>query len=191
MDRHCTWKVRAEGGMARRRAWLLSALLVLGMTSAAQAAARPELSLGLRYGEGAVYGDHEQFEGQELFLRAGPPAWRELWPAVRAEVEFAGARFRNGGDKALAVMAGPVLVWQRAGRPWALEGGIRLTWLSDDVIGDRDLGGKFQFTSYVAAVWQLSPRLAAALRLQHTSNAGIYNENPGLDLQLIELRFRF
>src|SRR5690606_40284332 len=66
MDRHCTWKVRAEGGMARRRAWLLSALLVLGMTSAAQAAARPELSLGLRYGEGAVYGDHEDRKSTRL-----------------------------------------------------------------------------------------------------------------------------
>lgn len=169
------------------------ALLALLLTTVplASAAAGTVVSIGARFGEGASYGDHRQFEGQELFLRVEPAAWQALWPNVRGGFEFAGGRFRNGGRKANALLAGPVLVWQRPSQRWALEAGLRLTWLSEHELGNRDLGGLFQFTSHLGFAWHFNAHLAAALRLQHTSNARIYDNNPGLDLQMLELRYRY
>lgn len=150
-----------------------------------------EVSLGARYGEDAIYADHKQFDGQELFLRVAPSIWRGVWRHLDVAFEFAGGRFRNGAYKANAVMAGPVLIWRLPERYWSLEAGTRLTWLSEHEIGDRDVGGLFQFTSHVGLAWHFTPQLAAAVRLQHTSNASTYSENPGLDLQMVELRYRF
>lgn len=166
-------------------------LLLLGAASPAAEAAKVAISLGGRYGEGAPYGDHRQFNGQELFLRVEPQGWRELWPNIGAAFEFAGGRFRNGGKKANAFLAGPVLTWRQPGHDWALEAGIRLTWLSEHEIGNRDLGGLFQFTSHLGFVWHFNAQLAAAVRLQHTSNSSLYSKNPGLDLQMLELRYHF
>ena len=48
-----------------------------------------------------------------------------------------------------------------------------------------------QFTSHLAIRWQISRVHSLAYRIQHTSNAGIYSENDGLDLQVLEVGFAY
>lgn len=54
-----------------------------------------------------------------------------------------------------------------------------------------DLGGNFQFTTGIGLDLDLSANLRLAYRFQHTSNAGIYDFNPGLDAHTLSFMYLF
>ena len=56
--------------------------------------------------------------------------------------------------------------------------------------GDDDFGGNLQFTSHAGMTlrWQ---EISLSYRIQHTSNASIYEQNKGLNLHLVGLGGRF
>jgi len=83
-------------------------------------------------------------------------------------------------------------------RPWAWNGlagqfgfGISPTLLSQDKFENQRLGGSFHFTSAAVFGVFLDARrsLLLSYRIQHTSNAHLNPENPGLDVVGIELRY--
>lgn len=71
-----------------------------------------------------------------------------------------------------------------------LEIGFRPTIMSNYTLGNDDFGGGVQFTSHIGAAfyWQ---SLVINYRLQHTSNAHVYDTNPGFNLHLWGLGYRF
>jgi hypothetical protein len=56
----------------------------------------------------------------------------------------------------------------------------------------RDLGEHLQFTSYLALGVECGAKrnLAVAYRIQHISNAGINEPNPGLNVYMLEFSYR-
>jgi hypothetical protein len=84
------------------------------------------------------------------------------------------------------VSFGPV--WQlplmRGNDEWFVQLGFSPTLLSGSTINDRDLGGNFHFTSSASlgAVFGERRALSFALRIQHTSNGGINDTNPGINM---------
>ena len=62
---------------------------------------------------------------------------------------------------------------------------------SEDTFGDFDIGGNIQFTSSIGLNWQVCEDWAIEYRLQHTSNAGLEDENPGLDMHAFALSHSF
>lgn len=169
--------------------WFGVALLLQSM-SLAQATEYGDIVVGARYGSGAVYGNHKEFKAGELFLRLEPMKWRKFFMNFDAALECGGAKIRNDRQEVRAILIGPVFI-RRFSQQWSFESGVRLTWLAEHHVGGRDLGGPFQFTSHVGLAWQFSKQVAAAIRFQHTSNARMYDVNPGVDLQVLELRYRF
>lgn len=79
------------------------------------------------------------------------------------------------------------------GRRGFVEIGTAPTLLSEDELDGEDIGGRFHMTSHVMLGFELDrrERWRAGLRLQHTSNAGLQDDNPGIDALLFELRYRF
>ena len=74
-----------------------------------------------------------------------------------------------------------------------VEIGTSITRLSNDRVGERELGGRWHFTSHVTLGHAPGGSRAwyAALRLQHTSNADLRATNPGLNVAMLELGYRF
>ena len=95
------------------------------------------------------------------------------------------------GESGFVGTLGPVVVLRPKDAPVYLEGGFRPTVLSREVFGDRDLGSHFQFTSHLGLGWDLSDRWTLSYRFQHTSNAGLGHANPGLNMNLVGLGYRF
>jgi lipid A 3-O-deacylase len=62
---------------------------------------------------------------------------------------------------------------------------------SEDSFGDFDIGGNIQFTSSIGLNWQLYEAWAVEYRYQHTSNAGIKDENPGVEMHAFALSHTF
>ncbi len=99
-------------------------------------------------------------------------------------IEVAAGAFVSGELNHGFVSAGPV--WRLPlNRPDTLiEFGLSPTLLSDSDFEDRDLGGKFHFTSSIEIAQRFGRKrqFAISLRAQHTSNGGLHESNPGLDM---------
>lgn len=97
----------------------------------------------------------------------------------------------NEGWEGFVGSTGPVFELRARKFPMTLEGGVSLTALSQYEFPDRDLGGWFQFTDHVGLNWHITKQFTLGWRFQHTSNAGIYRRNPGLNLQMLSASYAF
>ena len=82
----------------------------------------------------------------------------------------------------------PVLRWAPGERGWYAEGGIGMHVLSDShVTSDIDFSTRFQFGDHLGAGYRWDGGYDLALRLQHISNGGMRNPNPGMNFVAVRL----
>ncbi|HKL27286.1 MAG TPA: acyloxyacyl hydrolase [Desulfuromonadales bacterium] len=166
-------------------------VMFLGFPGTVFAIDSPTREFGLRGGFEAQ-GLEENYTVGEIYFDYGTP-WRPF-PAAGENLslwfEIAAAQLDASVDEGQYLAVGGSLVYAPGGGPLEIELGWRPTWLSDYRFGEDDLGGQLQFSSHIglALAWQ---PIRIGYRYQHTSNAGIYEENPGLDLHLFGVGFRF
>lgn len=89
------------------------------------------------------------------------------------------------------IAIGPVLEWAVPERAYRVSLGVQPTLLSEYEGNGRNLGGPFQFKSHLSVAWPLFDHLLIGLRIQHTSNAGIYEVNEGVSMMSAELGYLF
>ncbi|MBL9167637.1 MAG: acyloxyacyl hydrolase [Verrucomicrobiales bacterium] len=137
----------------------------------------------------------EHFYQAEAYARWALPGQLEFgrdW-SLRAGIDAsAGMLGRlSKEDKGFVGSLGPVLILNCARIPVDLVIGSSPTILSRDSFDGVDLGVPFQFTSHLGFNVHLSDRWSLSYRLQHMSNAGMGDRNPGLDLHSLALSFKF
>jgi hypothetical protein len=166
--------------------------LLLQLPSSAWAAEIRPAALGLRYGSTLdLYGEPVDAERTDLFA-IFPLRWQGRWGnewVWRTGLELNLGRLAADNEVNVAAL-GPTLIVQKGDSRFALEAGIQLTRLSGSVIGPRDLGGRTHFTSHITLLWQFSEHWLGGYRLQHISNASTRDVNPGLNTQMLELRYQ-
>jgi hypothetical protein len=165
--------------------------ILLGAVAARAEGFRPE-SAGVRVGfpanrSGADFRQVEAFVDWDL--RRPWDLGREWHLQPRLDLS-AGWLGDQGGDAAI-VAAGPTLVlgWKRF--PVSLEGGVSPTVISLENFQTKDLGTDFQFTSHIGVNWDFASQVRLSYRFQHMSNAGIGENNPGLNLHMVGLSYLF
>ena len=62
---------------------------------------------------------------------------------------------------------------------------------TEDTFNHVNLGSNFQFTSSLGLDWQVNESWAVGYRIQHTSNGGISNTNPGLDMHTASIGYSY
>jgi hypothetical protein len=97
----------------------------------------------------------------------------------------------NNGSEGFVGTTGPELELRVKEFPVTLEAGASLAAMSRYQFPDRNLGGWFEFTDHFGLNWHITKQFTFGWRYQHTSNAGIYARNPGLNLQMLSVSFRF
>lgn len=148
--------------------------------------------IGLRGGVGvnrykADVGQVEVFAGREF--PATLRSWRAL--AVTLRVEGGAGIIEAEGEGTGIASAGVSLDVTKLNFPLSVELGLAPAVISRSHFDDHNLGGPIQFVSHVGLNWRISDRWKAVYRLQHMSNAGIYGPNPGLNMHLVGLAYRF
>jgi lipid A 3-O-deacylase len=120
-------------------------------------------------------------------------AWTRPWAGgrlssyVEASIGHWSAETPNGDRDTAAVSQfglTPVLRWQAADSPWFFEGGIGLNLIGPVYrSGQKRFSTAFNFGDHLAVGYQWGERRQheLALRVQHFSNAGIKQPNPGED----------
>jgi hypothetical protein len=171
----------------------IALLLLLQFSSGARASGIGPVALGLRYGSVLnLSGDKLNAERADLFFIFALP-WEGRWGSDwswQSTLELTLGHYA-GDAEANAVALGPSLIARKRTSRLGLEAGVQLTQLSDSVLGARDLGRRTHFTSHFALLWQFSEHWLGGYRLQHISNASTRKINPGLNAQMLELRYRF
>ncbi len=136
-----------------------------------------------------LFGEDKNANALELRLRSDA-----LWqprPWLQLRLEGAVGALENDDDAIGRVAFGPTFSLRPPGAAWQIEAGVRPSYLFDRRFGDVDLGGRWQFDSHLGLRFDLGSRMSLAYRIQHISNADLYDENPGIDMQSLELGYRF
>lgn len=94
-------------------------------------------------------------------------------------------------ENAFIGSVGPGLYYMTPGQGFAIIAGVYPTFIGQSKFGTEDFGESFQFTSEIGVNLNFCSRWTVGYRFQHMSNAGISNENPGLNTHMVELGFRF
>lgn len=175
---------------------MLVILVVFGscLPSGSAWAGRSSWEAGLRVGQSFNGGD-EDFNQYDVSATYGLP-WSWQWgAAVQVDTNLAAAAgiLDGGGDTGVVGSVGFEFVFSRArGKcPLELRAGSALTLISAHKYGDEDLGGPVQFTHHISLHYWFLENLSALARVQHMSNAEIYSKNPGLDMMMLGLIYRF
>jgi len=133
-------------------------------------------------GESVITGDRsaQQLQGVGFWSHGDQDGWQ-----VRGELLVALLQ-KPSQESALLLGVGPELMWSSADDRYRWSVGTAVTLVSRHRFQAIDYGGPLQFTSHLG----LSRRLGDSTwrlqgRLQHTSNGGIYDPNPGLDTLII------
>lgn len=177
-SRPARWPV--SGNMLRAvRVFALLATLLLGSLSAHAA------NLDDTRYRVAVAGD--RFSGTTQVAAAfDVQRWRH-WGADRLRFEV--GVFEDGENTRPFLSLGPV--WHRpiGQSRYFTEFSISPTLIAGSRFQGEELGGDFHFTSALVLGAMIRRRGFVALRLQHTSNGGIRDTNPGMDM--LGLTFTF
>ena len=149
-------------------------------------------AIGLRAGvdDGRNDEDMTQVEAFALFDLPWNRRFASDWGLFLIAEINAGA-LNGGGDTAFVGSAGPGISVRSPGESLVLRAGFNPSVISEDAIGDEDLGGPIQFTSHIGLSYTFPQRVSIGYRFQHMSNAGIYSSNPGVNLHMLKIGYHF
>lgn len=169
---------------------LVQSLFCSGPARAATAAWEVGLRAGASYNN-----EDESFNQYDIVAGYGLP-WSWQWgQAVQVDPSLTAAVgvLDGGGDTGFVGSAGFEFIFGSAAgeSPLELRAGSALTLLSEDTYGAEDFGGPVQFTHHISLYYGFPGNLSAVARVQHMSNGGIYSRNPGLDMVMLALMYRF
>lgn len=139
--------------------------------------------------------DEESFNQYDVVANYGLP-WRWRWGRrvqVDTKLTTAAGVLKGGGDSGWVGSLGFQFVFSPAQGhgPLELRAGSALTLLSREKFGDEDFGGPVQFTHHIRLHYRLLENLNASVGVQHMSNAGLYEDNPGLNMVMLGLSYQF
>jgi hypothetical protein len=117
-----------------------------------------------------------------------PWQWQPCsWVRVRTGLELSAGLISGGSETAFMGSLGPAVSFRSPGETLSMDLGISTTYIDRNRFGEVDFGGPFQFSSHVGLYLVLWKRGRMGYRFQHMSDAGIYHENPGLNMHMFEI----
>jgi hypothetical protein len=143
---------------------------------------------------GWSYSDEEEsFNQADIILAYRLPLQWQHWDVLNVGTRLTAMTgvLDGGGDTGLLGTLGLELVIGLGHSPFTVRAGSGATLMSRHKYGDEDFGGAFQFTSHLGLEYHFLESYSAFTRVQHMSNAGIYSENPGINMAMIGLRHTF
>jgi hypothetical protein len=148
--------------------------------------------LGLRGGISDNRNDEDfrQFEGFAVWSLPWVWQFASDW-RIGTFLEVNAGLLHGGGESAFVGSAGPGINITGFGDKIDIPMGVNATIISDHTFGDEDFGGPFQFTSHIGLDYYFTRHFMMGYRLQHMSNAGIYSPNPGVNIHMLAVGYRF
>lgn len=164
-------------------------MLVLSQSDAKEA---DWLHVGVRTGAGET-GNGFHMKQYEIYGLYQLPWGYRFSPSTalttRLDGTFGGLEHQN--KTGLISTLSPTIALGLAHDRISLNGGIGGALLSETQFEKINFGGHFQFRLHGGANVNISRHLSTGYRFQHMSNANTFDTNPGLNLHMLELAYRF
>lgn len=96
---------------------------------------------------------------------------------------------KGAGESCLVVYAGPALFLQQGNLEFFA--GISAARIGEHKFGREDFGSLFHFISHAGLSYRLTRDISLTYRAQHMSNAGIDEQNPGLNMHMFGINYHF
>ncbi|PXA04480.1 hypothetical protein DDZ13_04705 [Coraliomargarita sinensis] len=106
-------------------------------------------------------------------------------------LEFGLGALDGEGETAFLGHLGPALEIEFGDFPLELIVSSGPALLSEHEFDNLDLGGSFQFMSAVGFDFEVTDEWTLGYRYLHISNAGLHDENPGMNLHALSLAYEF
>jgi hypothetical protein len=166
-------------------------LVFLLSSTAGYASEKTGFELGARGGVNDNR-NYEEYTAGEIYLLKDLPWQMPLTQStiLRTRLDAGVTFLEAAGEHSVMLAIGGDLFVPILDDRLEVEVGLRPAFLHDYKIGDDDFGGNLQFTSHVGITLRWH-EMSLSYRLQHTSNASIYEQNKGLNLHLVGLGGRF
>ncbi len=166
--------------------------LLLAAVAGARAGDFSFESAGARFGVGASSSNRD-FHQAEAFVDWNLPWHWDLGAKLdlQSRLDLSAGWLGNSHSSGAVGTLGPLLALGRERFPISIEGGAGATILSRWEFETKDFGDAVQFTSHIGLYWDIAQHWRLGYRFQHMSNAGISQSNPGLNLHMLALSYRF
>ena len=164
---------------------------ILKNTNTANAASS-DWEFGLQGGMSFANND-ESFNKYDIYGNYRLP-WAWEWDEskqIETNLTAAASILDAGNDIGMAGSLGFEFIFKTVKFPLELRAGEALTLLSEVKIGEEDFGGPVQFTGHIGLNYCFLEKLRAVVQVQHTSNGGLYRENPGINTIMFGLLYQF
>ena len=155
-----------------------------------QAGGFPE-SAGIRFG--FPVNDAPDFRQVEAFADFNLPLQFELgtnW-LVQTRFDVSAGWLEVDGTGAFIGSLGPSAILSRRGFPVSLDMGFNPTLMGRRSFPGRDFGMPFEFTSHAGLDWDVGRHFRLGYRFQHMSNGGLSSPNPGVNMHMFTISYRF
>jgi hypothetical protein len=148
--------------------------------------------LGIRGGISDNRNDNNFYQVEAFSIWNMPWSWAlgagwSLTPYLEANAGM----IRASDNSAFVGSAGPGIYFTGFKETTRIFMGVNPTVISKHQFGSDDLGGAVQFTSHIGIDFSVTRHIAIGYRLQHMSNAGLYSPNPGVNMHMLEVGYRF
>jgi hypothetical protein len=156
------------------------------------ASAEVGVDLGVQYGFDADSGE----EFFHYYGLAGAVESKDFWEwgsgwSVDQGLTLTAGGLHAGSDDGFFAAIGPRIDLNLPGGWLTVTASVRAGGMTDHRYGDEDLGGWFTFAEDIGVRWNISPEVSVGYLFQHISNANVYDENPGVEFHIIEVRYHF
>jgi lipid A 3-O-deacylase len=169
--------------------------LSLGMLLMPAASAAEEsdwLQVGVRSGVGETGNGFEMKQHELYSLYRLPWGYRfSSASALTTRLDSTIGGLEHQAQTGFIATSSPTLALGLAHDKISLNGGVGGAVLSERQFEKIDFGGNFQFRLHAGANVNFTRRISAGYRFQHMSNANTFATNPGLNLHMLELAYRF
>ena len=98
---------------------------------------------------------------------------------------------KGAGETGFVFSLGPTLALSGPGDRIVLDIGVSPTFMNRHEFGEQSFGKALQFTSHASIDVEVVINLRVGYRFQHMSNASLSSINPGLDLHMLAVSYRF
>ena len=133
------------------------------------------------------------FRQYELFVNYLLPwSWRRASGLeLRTRVDASAGVLARGGTQGFLATLGPGLALEMFPSTLELDGGGSAALLSRHDFPGRNLGSTFLFNVHGGVSVFLYQVIGVGYHYEHMSNAYLYEHNPGINLHMLEVKYRF
>lgn len=167
------------------------AVLALLFSGVVRAGAQ-DFFAGARGGVSFDSGNQLFYESEAFLGLKQPKGWSfysdwNLAVGADASAGWLGDRHVNG----FVGTVGGIAEFRKGRFPLVLELGWSPTLLGRYRFDAKNFGADLQFTSHIGIAWDITKRFTLGARIQHMSNGGLAEPNPGINFCLVSCRYNF